>query len=651
MKFGSPAKFRETVRDTAIIGKFDLSFVKNDGDRVTVVCKAKCRWRIHASEIGEDKSFQIKTFNDTHNCTGVRHNSQLTYSYLAKHYTEKIMADLNCSLKGFVQIVESEFNVDATKQKVARAKKLALLMIVGDYSKQFGRTRDYCALILETNRRIVANVKTIPYSDDGTSFYRLFYSLEAMWKGFLEGCRPLIGLDGCFLKGPYGGHLLCAVGRDGFYPIAIGCVKAECKDYWEWLLDELMALVSNYQKYTFISNRQKGLLEVFEHKYPGADIRFCIKHMHDNFRQKYKGRILRNIFWNTSTAYTRFDFVLHIYIGKAREKPLIYMFEKIRKQLMLRYQNNIEMMDKVKGLLCPKIKEKLDKISEDVRRLRYWDITGIPCKHAVAAILDRRFDPELFVHPSYYRETYLKSYGYVITPVSLKNLKREVGTAPILPPPHRTRPGRPKKIRKIGLDESKSKGSVVKRLKMRCIKCLVLGYNVRTYKALEQAIRQPKGKGGRPRIVRGTGGVGGGRDETVAGMSARNSTTEGRRSANRGGGKTNRSGWQNVHIGDGGRPARGGSSGGTTTRAGSSGGIAAKGVGSGGLAGRGGGSGGIAGRGGSSAGRGGGSGGRAGNRPVVFHSEIVWSKKTFGFPDRGLGLLIGHTVATILGFK
>jgi len=33
-------------------------------------------------------------------------------------------------------------------------------------------------------------------------FQTLYMSLAAMKQGFLEGCRPVIRLDGCFLKGP-----------------------------------------------------------------------------------------------------------------------------------------------------------------------------------------------------------------------------------------------------------------------------------------------------------------------------------------------------------------------------------------------------------------------------------------------------------------
>ncbi|KAL6538139.1 hypothetical protein OROGR_012127 [Orobanche gracilis] len=39
-------------------------------------------------------------------------------------------------------------------------------------------------------------------------------SLDGCKRGFLAGCRPFIGLDGCHLKTQYGGILLCAVARD-----------------------------------------------------------------------------------------------------------------------------------------------------------------------------------------------------------------------------------------------------------------------------------------------------------------------------------------------------------------------------------------------------------------------------------------------------
>ncbi|KAH7865768.1 hypothetical protein Vadar_010984 [Vaccinium darrowii] len=61
-------------------------------------------------------------------------------------------------------------------------------------------------------------------------FMRLFVPFEAMINGFLNGCRPFIGIDGCHLKGPYGGVLISAValdGNSGLFPLAVALVESE----------------------------------------------------------------------------------------------------------------------------------------------------------------------------------------------------------------------------------------------------------------------------------------------------------------------------------------------------------------------------------------------------------------------------------------
>ena len=54
-------------------------------------------------------------------------------------------------------------------------------------------------------------------------FRRMFICFEALKKGWKAGCRPLIGLDGSFLKGHVKGEIFVAVGKDAsnqIFPIA-----------------------------------------------------------------------------------------------------------------------------------------------------------------------------------------------------------------------------------------------------------------------------------------------------------------------------------------------------------------------------------------------------------------------------------------------
>ena len=79
--------------------------------------------------------------------------------------------------------------------------------------------------------------------DSTTLFSKYYVCFKAISDGWKEGCRPVIGLDGCFLKGIVRGEVLAAVGRDAnnqIYPIAWVVVGVENKATWKWFIDLLM---------------------------------------------------------------------------------------------------------------------------------------------------------------------------------------------------------------------------------------------------------------------------------------------------------------------------------------------------------------------------------------------------------------------------
>ncbi|KAL0352363.1 UNVERIFIED_CONTAM: hypothetical protein Scaly_1625000 [Sesamum calycinum] len=131
---------------------------------------------------------------------------------------------------------------------------------------------------------------------------------DAQMKGFLEGCRPIIGLDACFLKGPFGGQLMAAIGRDGnnqMFPLAMAVVECECKESWTWFLDMLLSAFGNVDlmRCTFISDRQKGLIDSFQAVMPYTKHRFCVRHLYANFKLKFKNKALKDLMWGAASAY------------------------------------------------------------------------------------------------------------------------------------------------------------------------------------------------------------------------------------------------------------------------------------------------------------------------------------------------------------
>jgi hypothetical protein len=100
-----------------------------------------------------------------------------------------------------------------------------------------------------------------PLPDIAGKFQRLYFSLATMKRGFLVGCRPIIG-QGCFLKGPHRGQLLAAILRDAnnqMYPVASAIVEAEIKESCTWFLEALLSDLGTppVEGWTFIFYRQK----------------------------------------------------------------------------------------------------------------------------------------------------------------------------------------------------------------------------------------------------------------------------------------------------------------------------------------------------------------------------------------------------------
>jgi hypothetical protein len=97
----------------------------------------------------------------------------------------------------------------------------------------YNRLWDYCETVRQTNQDSCLMMKVErPLPDHPACFHRLYFSLATMKSGFLAGCRPIIGLDGCFLKGPYKGQLLSAISRDGnnnMYPVALELLRQKPK--------------------------------------------------------------------------------------------------------------------------------------------------------------------------------------------------------------------------------------------------------------------------------------------------------------------------------------------------------------------------------------------------------------------------------------
>ncbi|RYR67661.1 hypothetical protein Ahy_A03g014040 [Arachis hypogaea] len=104
----------------------------------------------------------------------------------------------------------------------------------------------------------------------------------------------------------HGQQLLVAVGRDpndNYFPIAVAAVEAETKDSWGWFLEMLLNDIGESRKWVFMSDQQKGLMQIFQEALPTLEHRLCLRHLYANCKKAYgAGTVLRDLILSIAKA-------------------------------------------------------------------------------------------------------------------------------------------------------------------------------------------------------------------------------------------------------------------------------------------------------------------------------------------------------------
>ncbi|XP_048501297.1 uncharacterized protein LOC104908753 [Beta vulgaris subsp. vulgaris] len=448
MLFDSSEILRIAIQWHAIQNRYDFYSLHNDGTRISLYCKDrcdcewdvkktklrkdpkliacphkgnwKCNFKINARKLPNSGTWQLKSMNMKHDCVRKSLTNKLTSEYLAERYIEDFRADPNWKLKAFINKVfrDTSIGIKYTKAWYARAR--CKLIIYGDASKQYAKVWDYVNALIEHNPGSSAYVMVDSIERPPLLFVRMYVCLNACKEGFKKGCRPVIGMDGCHLKGAYPGQCLVAVVKDGnnnIFPFAWAIVEVENKDSWCWFIELLLKDIGGAplgEGWTFMSDREKGLLEAFPLLAPKAELRFCFRHIWANFKLRFSGSIFKSLFWNAARATTEFFFEVNMesikclseeayeylanippqhwsrhkfstncksnmlvnnmcetfnaVIKEARDKPVLTMMEWLRRYLMKRNYEKWQGVQSYEGKNMPYIKKTFDGMEEESRK-------------------------------------------------------------------------------------------------------------------------------------------------------------------------------------------------------------------------------------------------------------------------------------------
>ncbi|KAL7585933.1 uncharacterized protein LOC111921312 [Lactuca sativa] len=572
MKYSTTVELKYSLSCYAVANGYDLWYEKNDKTRLLVrCCKGKhptCPFRLYASWMKEEHTFQIKSLITEHKCSrAFKLGSIVTYKWIGKQFVNDVLESPKLSLRKMKALVSKRYNINVSVGQCRNVKKLALSEVERSLKEHYAKLWDYAAEIRKANPGSHVEVFLEPQPDNIVVFDRFYVSFKGVVDGWLDGCRKVIGVDGCFLKGVCRGELLSTVGRDAnnnIYPLDWAVVNVENKRTWKWFLDNLMEDIGggNGHGITILSDGHKGLFEAVKERLPDVEHRLCARHILANFHKKFKGEQYFKPFWRVVNATTvpkfeaamneieslesmAYDYLIerdprcwskaffregmdcdavengvsesfNSVVLDARRKPLITMLEDIRCWAMQRLW-----MQKQNGLswdldICLSIRREIEDLKElqrfwvpyvsgykefevfsgneryvvDLNQracgCRSWQLTGIPCVHAVSAISSLNLDVEAFVSNSYTKASFLSSYEYNIHPLNDSSEWPHVeGLHTILPPLKRRLPGRPCVKRKRDQEERELSGHTRHTMSragipLRCTICHQTGHNKAT---------------------------------------------------------------------------------------------------------------------------------------------------------------------------
>ncbi|KAF7841607.1 Sporozoite surface protein 2 [Senna tora] len=374
--FGSKIEFVDAVETHAVHNGQSTKFIKNDKQRVRVICVGgtkvrPCLWTLTTMKLPGEETWQLRVCHNTHTCSRDTVVKLMSADWLARKFESKLRSNPKTKIMELVDMAKRKWSETLKKGKANRAKKIALEKIHGSNTEQFKRLFDFCHELLRSNLSSMVKLSTC----DAPNMQSL---------GLLPSISELLpNVDQRF------------------------CVRH---------------LYNNFRK-KFPGQTLKELMwKAAKSTYPAewfwSKSRFNTTQHCDAF--------LNNMSETFNSVIVDF-----------REKPILTMLEAIREYLMNRWADCRRKITTHQESVLPRIKARLekqvdmagkwipqwsgdeifevtsvyqatDKFVVDLQKkecsCRAWMLTGIPCCHSIAAMKFMRKTPDDYIPACFRKE-------------------------------------------------------------------------------------------------------------------------------------------------------------------------------------------------------------------------------------------------------
>ncbi|KAL5779258.1 hypothetical protein ACOSQ2_009995 [Xanthoceras sorbifolium] len=438
----------------------------------------------------EDDEFlmtmKIKTYNDLHECHRVHKNDEAKVSWIARKFETLVKSNPNIKIGVIADLLRDKYKVNVDIGRLYKAKRRALDGLGKDHSECFKHLRGYAFMVQQSNPGSVAYIRM---QQPEPTFQRFFLK------------KPL-----CFMSDRQKG-VLSALEMQFPFATTRFCARHIYANF------RLKHSGQKLKTLFWMCSRSSNLFEFNDAMAEIGRVNIDARTWLDKINPIHWSRHAFDQSIKCDHVTNNMTESFNSMLGDHRAKTFLQLLEFIRRMVMKRFQKRKEECLGWKIEIPPSVSKKILMASKNSRILRMlsagngeyellderrayvvkinqatcecggWQVSGIPCCHAMAAIshyagrdgVTRRIVE--YVHPKLTKTAFSHTYSTMIHPIPDICVWPNLNTTPLIPPPFRTKPGRPKLRRRREPGEKPKEG---RSRSVACNKCGQPEHNKRT---------------------------------------------------------------------------------------------------------------------------------------------------------------------------
>ncbi|XP_019252660.1 PREDICTED: uncharacterized protein LOC109231454 [Nicotiana attenuata] len=308
----------KVMRHLAVKEKFQFKVHRSSESKYCLVCiNNNCDWYFKSLSLKKANVFKVRNFSKVHSCplkdrsyAQLQATAKLIDSLLIDKYKDP---NIIYTPNDIIGDMNKPYGLQMTYMQSWRSKKYAVQVLRGNPSESYEKLPSYIYMLVLTNPMSVVSLK----KTEEDLFMYAFVALYPSIKGW-QYCKPVVVVDGTFLKSAYRGTLLIASTQDpagNILPLAYAIVDSENNASWEWFFARFKDAFGEREGMCIVSDMHEGIENAAATLYPQVPHSVCIWHLWNNVKKNYKKKnylLLKDIFFALAKTYTveKFDYYL-----------------------------------------------------------------------------------------------------------------------------------------------------------------------------------------------------------------------------------------------------------------------------------------------------------------------------------------------------